>query len=325
MPMRIATQVLGGQGDVYLARGTWQVGLAYRGSGSSHNIQGNQVQDSLQPHGQATVVRSDAMNLSLAYAVSDRLALTLNVPFSQNSHTRYYADDVRHRNTSSGLGEVSFIANYWLRAAQALQPGGNLAIGIGLKAPGRNDVAGTWWNKAGVASAFPVHPSIQLGDGGWGIIVQTQAFQPIVSRLYLYAAGSYTLSTKDTTDVLRAPPPAKPVYYGVPDVWDARAGASLVLWPDKGLSTSLGVRFDGTPRYDVLGGTDLGFRHPANIGYLDPGLVVTRGGHTVTLNVPIRIYKNFRRSYYELVNGISAGGGLPQNMILVTYSGRFRP
>jgi hypothetical protein len=73
----------------------------------------------------------------------------------------------------------------------------------------------------------------------------------------------------------------------------------------------------------VIGGKDLGFRHPATIGYLDPAIALTRGRHTFTLNVPLRIYMNYPRSYSEIATGLTVGGGLPTNMILVTYSLRF--
>jgi hypothetical protein len=67
---------------------------------------------------------------------------------SDNSHTNWYADSLRHTNTATGLGEVTLIANYWLRKERAVQPIGNLAIGKGVKAPtGKNDVMGKWWNR----------------------------------------------------------------------------------------------------------------------------------------------------------------------------------
>jgi hypothetical protein len=326
MPMRVSSPVFGSQGDVYLPAGTWQAGLAFRGYTSDQKILGNQVRNDLAPHGQPTVVTSRTLNLSVAYAVSDRLALTLNVPFSDNSHTNWYADSARHTNTATGLGEVTLIASYWLRKERSVQPIPNLAIGVGVKAPtGKNDVMGKWWNKDGSTVPFPVHQSIELGDGGWGIILEAQGVQPILSRVYLYAGGSYTLSTRDTTDVAKSP--TSKVHYGVPDVWGARAGASMVLWPAQGISASLGVRFDGTPLGDVIGGKDLGFRHPATVGYVDPAIAFTRGPHTLTLNVPARIYMNWQVSYADQAAGTpdkGLGGGLPDHYnITATYSVRF--
>src|SRR5438105_1148991 len=128
MPMRVASPVLGRQGDVYLSAGTWQYGLAFRGYTSNQLIIGNQVRNDLAPQGQPTVVTSRTLNVSVAYALSDRFALTLNVPYSDNSHTRMYADSLRHRNTATGVGELTFIASYWLRRANALDPKSNVAV-----------------------------------------------------------------------------------------------------------------------------------------------------------------------------------------------------
>src|SRR5205823_10176026 len=117
-----------------------------------------------------------------------------------------YSDLQRHENTSSGLGEMSVSANYWLRQAQALQPGGNVAIGFGVKAPtGRNDVGGTFWKADGTSVPFPVAPAIELGDGGWGFVMSTKAFRPVMERSYVYGGGSYTFNPRKTTDVVRAP------------------------------------------------------------------------------------------------------------------------
>lgn len=324
MPIRLASQVIGSQGDVYLPRGRFQTGLAYRHYRSDQFFLGHEVRNDLSPHGIPTLVKSNAVSVNLAYGVTDRLALSLDVPFSQNSHTAWYADGQRHENTATGLGEVTLVASYWLRKANAVAPWGNLAIGVGVKTPGNNKAPGKIWQKNGSTMAFPSHPAIQLGDGGWGIILQAQGFQPIVSRVYLYAAASYTLSTKDSTDVARGlNPPGSTLHLAVPDVWGARAGVAMAVWPTQGVSASVGARFDGTPRRDLIGGKDMNFRIPATVGYLDPGVAIIRGRHTVTLNVPVRVYFWFRPSYLDQQTGRRGGGGLPRYMLLPTYTFRF--
>lgn len=326
VPSRFTTPALsglgGGGGDIYLPAGTWQVGLAYRRLTSNQVIVGHQVRNDLGAGGQPSIVHSQLLNVSLVYGVTDRLSLTLNAPVSRGSQTGVHADGQWHENTSAGLGEISVSANYWLRNAQSLQPGGNVAIGFGVKAPtGKNDVQGTVWKADGTSVAFPVVPAIELGDGGWGFVLSTKAFRPVMERSYVYAGGSYTFNPKKTTDVVRSPGSTVP--WSAPDTWDANAGVSTLVSPAMGLSLSLGALAYGTPRRDVFGGRDNGHRLPATVGYVAPGLGITRGANTFTISVPMRVYMNFLPSYVDAAAGRSGGGGLARHLILTSYTVRF--
>ena len=201
--------------------------------------------------------------------------------------------------------------------------GGNLSVGVGVKLPtGRNDVQGTWWNADGSTIAWPVHQSIELGDGGWGFNVRTQGFQPLWSRLYLYGGGSYTFNPRRTSEVVRTP--GSPQHWAVPDTWDASAGVAAALWPEQGFSARVGIAFDGTRKRDLIGGTDsLEHRLPATAGYLMPGLTLTRGAHTFTVTMGARIYKNFLPSVWDDANGKKGGGGLAKYVFQTGYAVRF--
>jgi hypothetical protein len=231
-------------------------------------------------------------------------------------------DKKSHQASASGLGEVNLIATWWL-GPTGLQPRGNLALGLGLKAPsGRHDVEDSFWNGNGTMVQFPVDQSIQPGDGGWGIIVEAQAFEPIWSRIYGYAVGSYTADPRKITEVVRTPGSTQ--HWGVPDTWNARAGMAMTLWPEWGLTASLGGRLDGTTKRDLIGGgAHLGSRRPAVAGYIDPSVSLTLGSRTFALNVPVRAYKNFRPSYQDVETAKVGGGGLARYLILASFSQRF--
>jgi hypothetical protein len=326
VPSRFTSPALGalggGGGDIYLSAGSWQLGLAYRRLTSDQVIVGHQVRNDLGAGGRPSIVHSQLLNLSLVRGVTDRLSLTLNVPVSRGSQSGVHADGLWHENTSAGLGEISVAANYWLRNAQALQPGGNVAIGFGVKAPsGKNNVQGTVWKADGTSVPFPVVPAIELGDGGWGFTLNTKAFHPLGERSYVYGGGSYTLNPKKTTDVMRSPGSTVP--WAAPDTWDASAGVSTLASSSLGLSLNLGALAYGTPRRDVIGGRDNGNRLPATVGYVSPGLGITRGAHTFTFSVPRRVYMNFLPSYADAAAGRSGGGGLARHMILTSYTARF--
>jgi hypothetical protein len=256
------------------------------------------------------------------YGVSDRLALTLNAPVSRGSLEQTFPDGQRHENRSAGLGELSLSASYWLRDAKPLQPGGNVAIGLGVKAPtGRNDVMGRYWKADGTSVPFPVAPAIELGDGGWGFAMSAKGFHPVAERSYVYAGGSYTANPRKTTSVVRTP--GSSLHWAVPDTWDANAGLSSLIVTRYGLSVNLGVLAYGTPRRDLIGGRDNGERLPAIAAYTSPGIGVTRGGQTFSLSVPIRTYMSFPPSYVDANAGAPGGGGLARRLVISSYSIRF--
>jgi len=325
LPSRFTSPALGslggGGGDVYVPSGIWQVGLAYRYVSSNQLIIGHHARNDLAPGGIPSFVHSALMNVSLVYGVTDRLALTLNTPMARGSLELTYPDGQRHRNTAAGLGEMSASASYWLKSAHPLRPGGNVAIGVGVKAPtGRNDVAGTFWKADGTSISFPVAPAIQLGDGGWGYVLSTNGFLPVFERSYMYGGGSYTFNPRTTTDVVKAP--GSTLHWAAPDTWDANAGLSMFLSSTLGLSANVGVLVYGTPRRDVFGGHDNGERLPAISGYVSPGIGITRGAHTLTFSLPVRAYMNFRPSLVDAAAGQPGGGGLARRLILLSYSVR---
>ena len=322
VPSRFTSPTLGAQSDIYLSRGTWQMAFVYRRLSSDQLIVGHRVRNDLAPGGSPAVVKSQSLYTSLSYGVTDRLSLTFNAPLARGSHEAMYPDGQRHENTAGGLGEVSVSASYWLRSAQLFQPGGNIAVGVGVKAPtGNNAVVGKSWRADGSAVPFPVAQAIALGDGGWGFILTAKGFRPIMERTFVYAGGSYTLNPRKTTDVLRSPGSA--VHWASPDTWDASAGMSVLLSAHRGLSSSLGMLFYGTPKRDLIGGRDEGHRLPATVGYLAPGVGLTRGAHTVTFSVPLRAYMNFQPSYLDDAASRPGGGGLAKHLIMSSYSVRF--
>jgi len=326
LPSRFTSPAIGahggGGGDIYLSGGTWQVGLAYRDVNSNQVIVGHRVRNDLGSGGQPSIVHSQSMNVSLVYGVTDRLSVILNTPISRGSLRLMYPDGQFHENTSAGLGEISLSTSYWLRNAHALQPGGNVAVGFGVKAPtGKNDVEGKAWRADGTSVPFPVAPAIELGDGGWGFVLSTKGFRPMKERSYVYGGGSYTLNPKKTTNVVRSPGSTVP--WSAPDTWDANAGMSTVVSSALGLSVNLGALAYGTPRRDLIGGGAEGNRLPATVGYASPGVGITRGAHSFTFSVPLRVYMNFQPSYVDEAAGRPGGGGLARNLILSSYTVRF--
>ncbi|MEO7520826.1 MAG: hypothetical protein ABIW79_03315, partial [Gemmatimonas sp.] len=169
---------------------------------------------------------------------------------------------------------------------------------------------------------FPADQTIQPGDGGWAILLQTQAFRQITEGLFTYASGSYMVSPKARSDVEWFPNAG--VYWSVPDVYSARVGAAASVLPDQGVTVSLGGRIDGIPVHDLLGGGDDGtIKRSSYMIFADPGLSMTRGKGTFTVSMPYRLKVNRTKSLLEQRTNALNGGGFAKYLVFASYSRRF--
>ena len=328
MPVRFISPSLGGSSlgesslsgySGLLKAHQWEFGLAFRHLGADQWFVGTELREASAPFGQPLFLNINSLDASVSYGITDRVSLTLTLPFSHGTHSRFYADGNRHKVKGSGLGNISLVGNVWLRDP-AKHPDGNFAVGLGLKTPsGDNGVVNDFFLANGSVTKNPVDQSIQLGDGGVGVILQAQGFQRLFNRVSGYLYGWYLLTPREHTDVSS---PLAGVPLSVPDVYSIRPGLTYAIQPKRGLSVSLGARLDGIPLRDIVGGSN-GFRRPGYSLYLDPGIALARRRGTLTLNVPLRLHQNFKRSLTDVQRGTSGGGDLARYLILVGYSRRF--
>jgi hypothetical protein len=319
MPVRFTSPSLGGQRQSFLAAGEWQIGAAYRHLGADQWFVGTAVNEAAAPGGQPLYLNINSLDLSVVYGLSRRVSLALTLPFSYGTHSRLYADHVRHEVNASGLGDITVIGSTWL-FDQGLLQRGNVSLGLGIKLPtGKNEVTDDFFAADGSFTQQPVDQSIQLGDGGWGILLQVQAFHQLGGRAQGYLLGSYLLSPRVRTNVLT--PAGVPL--SVPDVYTARVGLAYAVVPSQALTLSLGGRLDGIPLRDVIGGGDLGFRRPGSILYIDPGVALARGPDEFSLSVPIRLRQDFRQSLFDREHGQRGGGDLADLLVFAGYTHRF--
>lgn len=320
MPVRFTSPSLGGQRDSFFRKGEWQIAASYRRLEADQWFVGLDVNEAAAPFGKPLYLDINSLDLSLTYGLSRRANVTVTVPLSYGTHSRFYADGVRHKVSGRGIGDVNAIANLWL-----LEPNmhldGNVALGFGIKSPtGNNGIEDDFFAADGSVTKRVVDQSIQPGDGGWGFIAQAQAYQRLASRLNAYVFGSYLISPKKKTDVMS---PLAGVTLSVPDAYSVRAGAAYALMPSHGLSVNLGGRIDGIPLRDVIGGGDDGFRRPGHTLYLDPGVAMRVGKQEFTISVPIRLKQNFSRSLIDRERGFTGGGDLADYLVFAGYSVRF--
>ena len=320
-PIRFTTPVnLGGEGQVYQPDREWQLTLAYRRLVSKDWFVGKDENSSLAPGGTSPVFRIHTVVADVAYSISDRVRFRVSVPISSGSLTRTWPDKAVHEQTATGIGDVSVMGEAW--AFRPLtHPRGNMAFSLGIKAPtGSHKIASQFYTAAG-ATKFPADQTIQPGDGGWALLLQTRAFRQVTERAFGYAFASYMVSPKEKSDVEWVPGSGQ--YWAVPDVYSARVGGAFGVWPDQGLTLSLGARVDGIPIHDLIGGGDDDtIKRTAYVLFADPGLTLTRGSSIVTLSIPYRLAVNRQKSVFEQRTNALNAGGFAKYLVFASYTRR---
>src|SRR5881396_3461814 len=120
MPVRFTSPSLGGQRTSFIGADEWYVGT--------------QVNEARAPFGQPLYLNINSLDFSVSYGLSDRLSLTLTLPLSYGTHSRFYADTARHKVSAHGLGDVNLVGNLWLLDPK-VHVAGNVALGLGIKTP----------------------------------------------------------------------------------------------------------------------------------------------------------------------------------------------
>lgn len=168
-------------GSAFMKAGDFQFSTSFRKLHSYKHFVGTVEQP--QSVKDKTEVINDSYNFDfgLTYAINNRLSVTVNVPLSYNDRSSQYehygngtpaGSNPRFHTQSQGVGDMRLSASYWVINPTAA-PKGNIAIGIGIKAPtGNANVQDEFHkldkDKREYIQVKPVDQSMQLGDSGWG-------------------------------------------------------------------------------------------------------------------------------------------------------------
>ncbi|MCA1849877.1 MAG: hypothetical protein LC672_02190, partial [Acidobacteria bacterium] len=257
-----------------------------------------------------------------------RYSLSVGVPFMVATRTRPGTLDIRQLGRPGpdqvshavGFGDISVAARMWLIRPPS-ESRQNVSFGIGVKIPtGNEGVKDTVQTPTGPREIV-VDQSIQLGDGGWGLVFDAQAFK-VVKRTTLYASGTYLVNPRNTNGVLTGRGRPSEAVMSVSDQYLARAGIVLPIPKVRGVTASFGGRIEGVPVRDIIGKSE-GFRRPGYAISVEPGVNFVRGKETWTLSVPIPVERNRRRSVTDIMDGRHGDAAFADYVILVGYSRRF--
>lgn len=262
------------------------------------------------------------LNFDLSYGLTSRWSLGLDVPVQFQTYDLHRAlagtsGPVPINTGANGIGDITVRAGYWIFSTE--QARGNINVSMGVEMPtGDSDAA------SNVLGRFvPVDISVQPGSGGWGIVPTVQAFRSF-GPVTAYGVATYVVTPQDTNGV----PSFFPSLFGAPhppvnsiaDQYLVEGGVSLAT-PLRWISPTLAYRIDGVPVHDLIGGSD-GFRRPATLNYIEPGVNLELFGHMLNVSVPIVTYINVKP---RIINGQNANtdATVPSYMFTLTYSFRF--
>lgn len=311
---------MGAQNQASLKPNQWQVQISYQYSYSNELYIGDQRNDAAGPFGEPPRRRVNQFNLDVGYGLSNRVNLDLTVPFSSNRAGNQEGTAQSHKfyeYHTSGLGDISLEAEYWL--SDPTKPSSVTgSVGLGVLAPtGSDSESGKFFSPSGDVNG-PIDETIQLGNGGWALLLRAQGTVRLGGPFYAYASGYYGMSLNARTDVKQGG-----AYRGVPDTYSARVGAAYLLPVSKGLVLSAGGRINGVTVRDVIGGGDLFWRRPGYEVFVEPGLTWTRGGNMASVSVPIRAYQKKLDSLLDESLSRHVGSDFVSYLILASYAHRF--
>lgn len=320
-----------GDEDAHSAAG-FGVSVGYRWLHSDRMF----VHDQESPGSDKEINDSHFIDLGLTYTFNSRFSATLTLPYSVHDRSQIVRTKTAQRTElgrfhtqSDGLGDVRLAGNMWL-LNPAERRKGNVFLGLGVSAPSGDRDAQDVFSETTLASPrrivtnpHAVDPSIQLGNGGWGIIVDLYAYREIVPRLNAFLSGSYTLTPEEKY----TPTAIRDVYgsdgYSIADSYLCRGGLEFLLWPKYGISLSLAGRVEGVPVDDLTGGSD-GFRRPGYAVSIEPGLGIMVKSWSFALNTPVAVYRNREQSNPEQAAGVQpAAAGFADFVVTCSLAKKF--
>ncbi|MFD2034903.1 hypothetical protein ACFSKL_08885 [Belliella marina] len=293
-----------GQGNI-LEKGEWNISSNYRYFKSFRHFSGTEEHPNRVANNTEVINWSHGVDLNVSYAISNRAYAVVSLPFAYNERSSLYEHgrNSRHMTYSKGIADMRVGAGYWLLSSEKARKG-NTAVGLGVKLPtGDYNAQSTFYNvgPGGTPEVRPVDQSIQLGDGGWGLIVDAQGIWNLPSNFFLYYDGFYMFNPRNTNGTRTNRGRASEGIMSVPDQFAFRAGVFKPIPGIHGLGLSLGGRVEGVPVRDIIGDSD-GFRRPGYIVSVEPGLSYMLGNFTTTLTVPVALIRNRTRSLTDIAD-----------------------
>jgi hypothetical protein len=327
----MGTPGLGVQGTGYPAAGEWGLSLGWRYQESDRHFVGDEYQEERDELGNQVINHVNLADLTIRYQATKRVELSLGVPIfmaTRSQSLRQQGVELeRYQTAARGVGDVFFATRRWMFDPDT-HPGGNLQLGVGVKIPtGQNNATDTFRVLSGgvvTNQIRTVDQSIQPGDGGFGILVDVSTFKAVAGgKLSIYGGGAYLSTPGEKSNVQTYRTARGEEVMSIADQFLARGGVALPIPKVANLTFSGGLRVEGVPVRDIIGG-DTGFRRPGVAVSIEPTInMIVKGKNAVTLSVPVAIYRNRFQSVPDKARGAHGDAAFADYLILGGYSRRF--
>jgi hypothetical protein len=282
----------------------FQFSLNYRYFRSYKHFRGSHEEANRVQDGTEVINHDISLLFGISYALDHRWTVSAVIPYldiDRSSLYEHYGNpnasnptlNPRFHTQARGIGDVRISTYYALVQKQRV----SLTVGLGVKLPTGNYQTKDHFHKKNSEGQDTlvyrvVDQSIQLGDGGLGVILEFDAAYNFNHHFSAYGTGLYLSNPRNTNGIKRSDNLTNNIprsnEFSVVDQFVFRAGARYVV---NGFQFALGGRYEGIPSEDLIGKSE-GFRRPGYIISLEPAIVYTHGNHTLGVNVPIALYRN---------------------------------
>lgn len=314
----------GAEGGGYLQPGDWTSTIGVRHVYSHVHFSGPTENFSRAQLGTEVQSKTNIDSLLVTYQLTPRISFTGTLPFVYASRRQQAQYATLH---TSGIGDISLGAQYWVRSPRSERAGANNAqVGLSLLIPSgnarQNNVVATTYGGP-TSTQFPDY-SVQPGAGTLGMIMSWQAFQNLGNNTIAFVDGNYVMtqggyhsfwtSHGGTSNGPPSPTPGMTQFDAIQDQYMLEVGASHPAPLIKGLGLTLSIRAEGVPAHNLIG-NDLGFRRPGFGVALTPGVIYTRGHHMLQFSVGKVMIRDRTKSVAEEINGVHEGDAAFANYV----------
>jgi len=286
--------------DHSFSSSTWQLNIVSRYFKSFREFKDDE--DQKNPEAGINHVFSTDFSVSRffdkGYSINFSLPINVN---SRSTTTEHGGKGTpRYVTHSFGVGDVRFTAYKWILPPSVNQKG-NVQIGLGIKLPtGDYKYQDYFYRNDSTKILAPVNASIQLGDGGTGLIGELNGFYIINRTVNLYGNIYYLVNPRDqngTSATYGRIPTSIQLKTGsevnsVPDQYSLRGGMNL---NSKKFSYSAGLRWEGIPVNDLIGNSN-GFRRSGYNLSFEPGLIYSVKKVSLYSYIPIIIGRKTKQT-----------------------------
>ena len=324
----------------YLGAGHWQINFDYRHLYSFRHYIGS-VEQVYRTEGKSNVRnRVNLFNAALTYQITPRFSVVGDIPFEFASRRAFIAAHSINGGPAntlvfdyglSGVGDISFQGQGWLWNPKK-NPSHNIQIGLGVQMPtGRDNIQNNFAEIPGQpATNTTADYSIQPGIGVWAIPFSIVSFQTITHSTQAYFNGSYLTTPAETNGVANPSPAGFPApapqnaKVSAADEYLMQGGFAYMVERVKGLTVTAGLRREGVPAHDLIGGNE-GFRRPGYAVSFEPGVVYSmKNGHDVlTANIDRALYRNRVASVPDMQLGAHGDAAFADWLWLGSFQHRF--